>query len=88
MHARDRLVVNCQHLERWESGDGEKWCTACGTRRFTEYGALRPPGLPSAVMPSDEERGRADRMAAAVISRTVRHLSHWGLSDAALWLAV
>lgn len=88
-HTVGRLINNCPHQAGWESlHAGEERCTACGTRRFTDYHALRPPERPSAVTPSDEARARADRMAAEVISRTVRHLSRWGLSDAALRLAV
>ncbi|WP_374193081.1 DUF6255 family natural product biosynthesis protein [Streptomyces sp. AV19] len=76
---------HCQHLAGWEAGDGEERCPDCGTRRFTEYGALRPKELPSPVTPSPHDAIRADRTAAIVISRTVRHLSHWGRSRADFW---
>ncbi|MFI9236646.1 DUF6255 family natural product biosynthesis protein [Streptomyces sp. NPDC053079] len=52
------------------------------TRRFTGYGALRPPGLPHARTPSDADRARADRSAALLISRTAYHLRRWRLSTA------
>lgn len=35
-----------------------------GTRRFTDYGSLRPPGLPSVITPSPAARRAADRSAA------------------------
>ncbi|WP_374192978.1 DUF6255 family natural product biosynthesis protein [Streptomyces sp. AV19] len=50
-----RLVENCPHPGGWESVDGdggEEFCASCGTRRFHDYGALRPPGLPEAVAPA------------------------------------
>lgn len=56
-----RLMDNCPHREGWESGNGEERCTRCGTRRFTDYGALRPPEVPQVVAPSPEECARADR---------------------------
>ncbi|WP_374193030.1 DUF6255 family natural product biosynthesis protein [Streptomyces sp. AV19] len=34
---------------RWESAGGQERCTTCGTRRFTDYGALRPRELPPAT---------------------------------------
>ncbi|WP_436800637.1 DUF6255 family natural product biosynthesis protein [Streptomyces syringium] len=44
----------------------------CGTRRFTDYGALRPPDLPQTVTPSDRSRERADRAAARQVWRRIR----------------
>ncbi|MFI9204553.1 DUF6255 family natural product biosynthesis protein [Streptomyces sp. NPDC053048] len=80
--------MSCHHPE-WESaGTGEARCKRCGTRRFTDYGALRPPGLPETVRPPARVRAKADRAAAALISRTAYHLSHWGIAgQAALTLA-
>ncbi|MFI9305791.1 DUF6255 family natural product biosynthesis protein [Streptomyces triculaminicus] len=73
--------MTCHHPE-WESaGTGEARCKQCGTRRFTDYGALRPPGLPQAVRPPARRRAKADRTAATLISRTAYHLSHWSLSS-------
>ncbi|WP_171162124.1 DUF6255 family natural product biosynthesis protein [Streptomyces sp. I05A-00742] len=84
-----RLVDTCRHTSGWESAGGEEQCPDCGTRRFTDYGALRPPDLPSAApTPSPRDSARADRAAATVIARTVRHLSHWGRSRTAFWLPV
>ncbi|KNB53591.1 DUF6255 family natural product biosynthesis protein [Streptomyces caatingaensis] len=85
MHTVGRLMSHCQHLSGWESAHGEDRCPTCGTRRFTDYGALRPKELPPAVTPSPHDRIRADRAAATVIARTVRHLSHWGRSRADFW---
>ncbi|MGK5640566.1 DUF6255 family natural product biosynthesis protein [Streptomyces sp. URMC 126] len=39
-----RLMRHCGHEAGWEAGGGAHRCLACGTCRFTEYGALRPPG--------------------------------------------
>lgn len=72
--------MTCHHPE-WESTTtGAARCKRCGTRRFADYGALRPRGLPEAVRPPARARARADRAAATLISRTAYHLSHWGLS--------
>lgn len=47
--------------------------------RFTEYGALRPPGLAEAVTPSRGRAGSTDRAAALwVMLRTRRHTTGWG----------
>ncbi|MBH1933752.1 hypothetical protein I5Q34_05485 [Streptomyces sp. AV19] len=82
-----RLMPHCRHLSGWDEIGGEQRCRTCGTRRFTDYGALRPRELPSAVTPSPEDLARADRAAAIVVSRTVRHLSRWGFGAAAFWRA-
>lgn len=85
MRGIGRLVNNCAHSGGWASdGEGGQRCDACGTRRFTGYGALRPPGLPHARTPSDADRARADRSAALLISRTAHRLRRWRLSTAAL----
>ncbi|MEU1779959.1 DUF6255 family natural product biosynthesis protein [Streptomyces abikoensis] len=52
MRAVGRLVNHCPHDGCWVSDNGEQRCTACGVRRFTDYGGVRPPGLPEAVTPS------------------------------------
>ncbi|WP_221462472.1 DUF6255 family natural product biosynthesis protein [Streptomyces olivoverticillatus] len=51
-YAAGRLVGNCSHRGGWTHDAGELRCDGCGTRRFTDYGALRPPGLPSTVTSS------------------------------------
>ncbi|GAA0414910.1 DUF6255 family natural product biosynthesis protein [Streptomyces luteireticuli] len=63
MHAVGRLMSHCQHLSGWESTNGEDRCPTCGTRRFTNYGSLRPKELPQAVTPTPHDRTRADRAA-------------------------
>ncbi|MFI9205633.1 DUF6255 family natural product biosynthesis protein [Streptomyces sp. NPDC053048] len=79
-----RLVNHCAHRRGWTvAAEGEQRCDDCGTRRFTAYGALRPPGLPETVTPSPRQAAKADRNAARLISRTAYHLSHWGMATAA-----
>ncbi|GHG56819.1 DUF6255 family natural product biosynthesis protein [Streptomyces griseocarneus] len=71
MRAVGRLVNHCAHRRGWVvTAEGEQRCDDCGTRRFTGYGALRPPGLPERTVPSPRDRARADRDAARLISRT------------------
>ncbi|MGK5732807.1 DUF6255 family natural product biosynthesis protein [Streptomyces sp. URMC 124] len=42
----------CTHRGGWAARTrGEARCRYCGTVRFTEYAALRPPGLPHAPRP-------------------------------------
>ncbi|MEX2982266.1 DUF6255 family natural product biosynthesis protein [Streptomyces sp. C36] len=86
MRSVGRLVGNCPHTSGWDSANGEERCRACGTRRFTSYGALRPPGLPVALAPSPRNKARADRSAAYAISRTAAYhrLSRWALGRATL----
>ncbi|WP_422399124.1 DUF6255 family natural product biosynthesis protein [Streptomyces netropsis] len=84
MRSTGRLVDNCPRISSWDSADGEERCRSCGTRRFTGYGALRPPGLPVALTPSPRDKTKADRSAAHAISRTMCHrLSRWALGRAA-----
>ncbi|MFI1971731.1 DUF6255 family natural product biosynthesis protein [Streptomyces cinnamoneus] len=52
---------DCPHRGGWAGGGGELRCGECGTRHFTEYGALRPPGLPQAVVPAAWQRIRPRR---------------------------
>ncbi|WP_443057884.1 DUF6255 family natural product biosynthesis protein [Streptomyces sp. KLMMK] len=40
----------CTHRGGWAARTrGEARCRDCGTVRFTEYAALRPPGLPACL---------------------------------------
>ncbi|WP_425507762.1 DUF6255 family natural product biosynthesis protein [Streptomyces olivoverticillatus] len=48
-YAAGRLVAHCTHHAGWAHGPGQARCRACGTIRFTAYGALRPTGLPVAI---------------------------------------
>ncbi|MHA7960274.1 DUF6255 family natural product biosynthesis protein [Streptomyces sp. L500] len=86
MRAVGRLVNHCPHDGCWVSDNGEQRCTACGVRRFTDYGGVRPPGLPEAVTPSGKRRPGADRSAATAIAnrfRARRRFWGWGLRAAA-----
>ncbi|MFI1972767.1 DUF6255 family natural product biosynthesis protein [Streptomyces cinnamoneus] len=55
----------CPHRAEWTTRAGGEWrCNRCGTRRFLDYGALRPPGLPSAVTPVRRGPGEVEWAAA------------------------
>ncbi|WP_373298091.1 DUF6255 family natural product biosynthesis protein [Streptomyces abikoensis] len=82
MRAFGRLVNHCTHDGSWASASGEQRCTACGMRRFTNYGGVRPPGLPEAVTPSRKRRPDADRSAAIAI--TIRFQSRRRFREMAL----
>ncbi|MBZ6472339.1 DUF6255 family natural product biosynthesis protein [Streptomyces griseocarneus] len=61
------MRAKCAHPQGWTqtgAGAGAWRCERCGTRRFTHYASLRPPGLPAAVTPSPAARRAADRAAA------------------------
>ncbi|MEU1372419.1 DUF6255 family natural product biosynthesis protein [Streptomyces triculaminicus] len=77
MRSMGRLVDNCPHTSGWDATHGEERCRSCGTRRFTQYGALRPPGLPVTLAPSPRDKGQADRSASMVIAHTLGRLSGW-----------
>ncbi|MFE0044204.1 DUF6255 family natural product biosynthesis protein [Streptomyces albireticuli] len=64
-------MANCPHRGGWTHHGGESRCNTCGVRRFTEYGAVRPDGLPRAVTPPAPDRRATDRAAALNISRAV-----------------
>ncbi|GHF36705.1 hypothetical protein GCM10010218_17810 [Streptomyces mashuensis] len=59
----------CTHASGWTHHAGEARCDACGVRRFTEYRAVRPSGLPVVVTQSLEEAHAADRAAATWIAQ-------------------
>ncbi|MEU7131977.1 DUF6255 family natural product biosynthesis protein [Streptomyces sp. NPDC046261] len=78
-YAAGRLVNHCAHNAGWTHAAGESYCDRCGTRRFTEYGAVRPAGLPHAVVPAARDQEVADRSAAANVRwRMVDHTSAYG----------
>ncbi|WP_238492420.1 DUF6255 family natural product biosynthesis protein [Streptomyces sp. UNOB3_S3] len=54
-------------------------CRTCGVRRFTDYGALRPPGLPQAVVPAPRDRRAADRAAARRVAELLGRGRWWSL---------
>ncbi|MFC4512788.1 MULTISPECIES: DUF6255 family natural product biosynthesis protein [Streptomyces] len=86
MRAVGRLVNHCPHDGGWTSDSGEQRCTACGTRRFTDYRGVWLPGLPEAVTSSDKPRPGADRSAATAIAirfRLRRQFRGWPLRAAA-----
>ncbi|MEU5421392.1 DUF6255 family natural product biosynthesis protein [Streptomyces sp. NPDC020799] len=70
-HAAGRQVVRaCPHNRGWARANGAATCVSCGVVRFTEYRAVRPPGLAEAVI---RPRRDADRAAASwVMERTRR----------------
>ncbi|GHC59014.1 DUF6255 family natural product biosynthesis protein [Streptomyces cinnamoneus] len=70
--ATGRLVGHCAHGSGWTHTAGESRCNACGTRRFTQYGALRPPGLPRAIGATARDPHAADRTAARNLARFAR----------------
>ncbi|MEU3353255.1 DUF6255 family natural product biosynthesis protein [Streptomyces sp. NPDC037389] len=59
----------CRNHPGWAHSGGESRCHTCGVRRFTTYGALRPPGLPAAMAPRHRDRREADRAAAFHVMR-------------------
>lgn len=71
------LARECGHRSGWTHAGGRARCEACGVVRFTEYGALRPPGLPQVITPGAGGR-RADRAAARAVWRAARRPVWWG----------
>ncbi|WP_374284512.1 DUF6255 family natural product biosynthesis protein [Streptomyces sp. UNOB3_S3] len=63
--------MRCAHRAGWDQRAGEARCNGCGVRRFTSYGALRPPGLAVAVATARTflVGHRADRAAALNLTR-------------------
>ncbi|MEU5418952.1 DUF6255 family natural product biosynthesis protein [Streptomyces sp. NPDC020667] len=64
------MVRNCAH--RWTRNGSASSCDTCDTRRFTDYAALRPPGLPQWITPKPRHRHEADRAAAKRIAWPTR----------------
>ncbi|MEU5191885.1 DUF6255 family natural product biosynthesis protein [Streptomyces klenkii] len=78
------MRVRCSHAEGWAyPAPGEQRCRTCGTVRFTDYGALRPPGLPHALTPKPRDADKADRAAATHIANAPRRVAWWGLGPVA-----
>ncbi|MEV5238118.1 DUF6255 family natural product biosynthesis protein [Streptomyces cinnamoneus] len=62
---------HCTHPRWTHTGGGEARCDRCGTRRFSGYGALRPPGPAPVVTPTWTARRAADRAAARRVAEAV-----------------
>ncbi|MEU2873876.1 DUF6255 family natural product biosynthesis protein [Streptomyces olivoreticuli] len=72
----------CPHRTGWARTRGEARCEGCVVVRFTDYGALRPPGLPQAVTGSRGSAHRADRAAAQWVARSTRRPKPWLRTEA------
>ncbi|MEV4869694.1 DUF6255 family natural product biosynthesis protein [Streptomyces syringium] len=70
----------CGHRSGWTHTRGEALCNDCGTRRFTDYGALRPAELPQTTTPPPCRARKTDRAAARRVARFVRRGIRWGTS--------
>ncbi|MFI9238558.1 DUF6255 family natural product biosynthesis protein [Streptomyces sp. NPDC053079] len=71
---RGQGTARCAHRSGWRHTGGEACCEACGARRFSDYGALRPSGLPHAVTPDGPARRAADRAAAGRVGEAMRRV--------------
>ncbi len=67
----------CPHGTGWARTRGAVRCEGCGVVRFTDYGALRPPGLPQALTVSRGSARRADRAAAQWVARNAWRPEPW-----------
>ncbi|MEU1312855.1 DUF6255 family natural product biosynthesis protein [Streptomyces cinnamoneus] len=74
---RPRPTDNCPHLDGWTHTAGESRCNRCGTRRFTDYRAVRPHGLPRTITPSARDGAAADRAAARNVAWNVATGTRW-----------
>ncbi|MEU3355697.1 DUF6255 family natural product biosynthesis protein [Streptomyces sp. NPDC037389] len=52
-------------------------CRTCGVRRFADYGALRPPGLPHRVVSTPRDPRAADRAAARCVAELMSRGRWW-----------
>ncbi|MFI9203837.1 DUF6255 family natural product biosynthesis protein [Streptomyces sp. NPDC053048] len=76
---------NCPHHAGWSRGADGAWrCDRCGTRRFDDYGALRPPGLPETIKPSPAALPARDRAAARFVAERLPRGIRWGRKEADL----
>ncbi|MFI1972986.1 hypothetical protein BLA24_24600 [Streptomyces cinnamoneus] len=74
-------MKNCRHRFLQDAAPGEHRCAGCGMRRFTSYGALRPPGLPEPRVRPEVAAEKADRRASLVIALGLyRNRNRWGRS--------
>ncbi|MEU5419330.1 DUF6255 family natural product biosynthesis protein [Streptomyces sp. NPDC020667] len=65
-------TLACTHRDSWTHTGGEARCESCGVRRFTEYRAVRPPGIAQALTPPRRTAATADRAAAEWLMRRTR----------------
>ncbi|MGW2367442.1 DUF6255 family natural product biosynthesis protein [Streptomyces sp. NPDC001667] len=65
-------TLTCTHRDSWTHAGGEARCESCGVRRFTEYRAVRPPGIAQALTPPRRTAATADRAAAEWLMRRTR----------------
>ncbi|WP_367621008.1 DUF6255 family natural product biosynthesis protein [Streptomyces olivoreticuli] len=72
----------CLHCTGWTRTRGAARCEGCGVVRFTDYGALRPSGLPQALTVSRGSARRADRAAARWVARNARRPKPWLRTEA------
>lgn len=72
----------CLHRTGWARTRGAARCEGCGVVRFTDYGTLRPPGLPQAVTVSRGSAHHADRAAAHWVARNTRRPKPWLRTEA------
>ncbi|MGW1197094.1 DUF6255 family natural product biosynthesis protein [Streptomyces sp. NPDC002536] len=75
-------MVHCQHDSAWQHANGLSQCTRCGAHRFTDYGALRPEGLPQPLQTRRQLLAERDKAAAFIIAKGHYRVSHWGFSKA------
>lgn len=66
--------MRCAHRAGWARRGGEERCHGCGVRRFTSYGAVRPPGLAVVVTRTFLVGQQADRAAALNLTRRARYV--------------
>ncbi|MEU5428267.1 DUF6255 family natural product biosynthesis protein [Streptomyces olivoreticuli] len=67
----------CTHRNGWTHTGGEATCASCGVRRFTDYRAVRPPGLAQAVTQPRKVAAVTDRAAAEWVMRRTRRRGWW-----------
>ncbi|MEV6670747.1 DUF6255 family natural product biosynthesis protein [Streptomyces sp. NPDC051162] len=65
-------TLACAHRDSWTHTGGEAQCGRCGVRRFTEYRAVRPPGIAQALTSPRTTAALADRAAAEWLMRRTR----------------
>ncbi|MEU2870027.1 DUF6255 family natural product biosynthesis protein [Streptomyces olivoreticuli] len=67
----------CTHRNGWTHTGGEATCGSCGVRRFTDYRAVRPPGLAQAVTAPRKATAITDCAAAEWVMLRTRRKRWW-----------